>query len=140
MANGAEVDRVTLDDGSTALHLAAENGHVEVVTRLIVAGASISFARSSDKKTPLHCACKKGRVDVIAVLLYPMSSINVQSGGVTEFASNQQVLANRKKKKGARSKGQQRFLNALGLPASAFEGTEDEEGDKPDDPTQPPLS
>ena len=138
LANGAEVDRATLDDGSTALHLAAENGHVEVVTRLIVAGASISLARSSDKKTPLHCACKKGRVDVIAVLLYPMSSINVQSGGVTEFASNQQVLANRKKKKGARTKGQQRFLNALGLPASAFEGPDleddDQEGDKPDEP------
>ena len=139
LANGADVDKTTLDDGSTALHLAAENGHVEVVTRLIVAGASISFARSSDKKTPLHCACKKGRVDVIAVLLYPMSSINVQSGGVTEFASNQQVLANRKKKKGARSKGQQRFLNALGLPPSAFE--EDVEGEVPSsDDHEPPLS
>ena len=45
------------DDGYTALHRAAYNGHTEAIKLLIEYGADIG-SRTKDGWQPLHCACK----------------------------------------------------------------------------------
>eukprot|EP00937_MAST-01D_sp_MAST-1D-sp2_P008267 g8267.t1 len=63
---GTPVDHVdTL--GSTALHKACANGHVEIVRALIEGGAS-HFANASGN-TPLHWAVQNGHLDVVKSLL-----------------------------------------------------------------------
>ena len=62
--------------GSTALCRAATLGHVEVVSSLLEAGASINLANASGM-SPLHLACYEGLKDVAMLLLKAGSSEDV---------------------------------------------------------------
>jgi ankyrin repeat protein len=56
------------DYGRTAMHMAAANGHEEVIARLLAAGASVVL-KNSEGNTPLHWACLNGHKAVVKILL-----------------------------------------------------------------------
>jgi len=62
--------------GYTPLHLACEQGHVEVVRRLIESGANKDLA---DKygETPLHIACIEGHLEVARLLIQSGANNNL---------------------------------------------------------------
>ena len=62
-----EVDH-TDDDRCTALHLAADKNHADVVQVLIDAGADIE-ARDNTGYSPLHFACRSGSLDTVKLLV-----------------------------------------------------------------------
>ena len=68
------------EDGYTAIHRAAYNGHIEVTEKLIQLGASVS-AKTNDKWQPLHCACKWNQAEVASLLLQNGADINAQTQG-----------------------------------------------------------
>ena len=68
------------EDGYTAMHRAAYNGHIEVTEKLIQLGAKVT-AETNDKWQPLHCACKWDKVEVASLLLQNGADINVQTQG-----------------------------------------------------------
>ena len=55
-------------NGDTALVMAAQNGHAEVVDELLARGAEVNKA-ATDGVTPLFVACKKGHLTIMRVLL-----------------------------------------------------------------------
>ena len=65
--NGVPVNLQTVD-GSSALHIASQNGHVEVAKLLLVNGAQVDIL-NNDKWSPLMTACKSGQAAVTQVLL-----------------------------------------------------------------------
>src|SRR5687768_9642814 len=65
---GADVNAAQ-GDGMTALHWAAENGHVEMAQLLIRAGGSLTAVTRRGSHTPLHVAARSGRGPVIEALL-----------------------------------------------------------------------
>lgn len=68
------------EDGYTAIHRAAYNGHVQVIEKLIQFGANVT-AKTNDKWQPLHCACKWNQVEVASLLLQNGADINAQTQG-----------------------------------------------------------
>ena len=54
--------------GGTALALAAEFGHLDVVSLLLARGADPDAADGDTMDTPLSRACAKGHVEVVAAL------------------------------------------------------------------------
>lgn len=59
-----------LDDGDTALHLAAANGHTLVVEQIMLKDSStITFKEGRNGFTPLHYAVLNGHIDVVNKLL-----------------------------------------------------------------------
>ena len=56
------------DENFTALHIAAQNNHAEVVEVLIDAGADIE-AKDEDGSSPLHCACRRGALNAVKLLV-----------------------------------------------------------------------
>ena len=58
--------RASNETGDTALHRAVEGGHLDVVTRLIAAGADVNATRG-DGFRPLHCALMKSRTNAGAI-------------------------------------------------------------------------
>lgn len=67
LAKGVPVDSQD-EQGRTALHMAAANGHVEILKILLSAGANVE-APNSQENTPLHYACLNGQTEAVAVLL-----------------------------------------------------------------------
>ncbi|CAN0042396.1 unnamed protein product [Pylaiella littoralis] len=65
---GADLDAVTGDHGSTALHVAAISGFDEVLVVLLDAGSDMERADSGGW-TPLHCACAAARVSCVNALI-----------------------------------------------------------------------
>ena len=59
LENGAHIDMVTTPHGATALYIAAQNGHLEVVRLLIQHNADVNKG-DSDGYTSLHWAAEKG--------------------------------------------------------------------------------
>jgi ankyrin repeat protein len=66
--NGADV-KETDEGGTTAMHLAAENGHDEVVLVLVKNGANIDARETKYGQTPLHLAALNGHKAVAETLL-----------------------------------------------------------------------
>jgi ankyrin repeat protein len=64
-------------DGCTPLHIACENGHIEVARLLVEAGADKDKV-STDGSTPLYVACEQGHIEVVQLL--------VEAGSDTEKA------------------------------------------------------
>lgn len=61
---------MTVDpSNTTALHMAATQGHKEVVNFLLEAGSSIATIARSNGKTALHSAARNGHLEVIKALL-----------------------------------------------------------------------
>ena len=54
--------------GSTPLHLAAYNGHIEIARLLLQNGAEVN-AKSNYGRTPLHCSAYRGHVDILHLLV-----------------------------------------------------------------------
>ncbi|XP_043465025.1 ankyrin repeat domain-containing protein 27-like [Leptopilina heterotoma] len=55
--------------GQTALHVACENGHVEIVQLLLDAGANVNVTNKSKGQTPLHLASLNNHTKVVKLLL-----------------------------------------------------------------------
>jgi len=66
--------------GMSALHLAAANGHADLVNFLVFKQCDIN-KRSGDSLQPLHYACGNGHVDVVAHLLEAGARANERGGG-----------------------------------------------------------
>ena len=85
----ADKDKVQTD-GATALHLAAENNHLDAAWRLLWAGADSNIVRAYDETTSLHLAAKGGHSSVVQVLLGFRADIHATADGQTalQFASD----------------------------------------------------
>ena len=68
LASGADVNAAA-GDGMTALHLAAEHGHSEVVGTLLDGGADVSAVTRIGSYTPLHLAGRRGDGAAVEALL-----------------------------------------------------------------------
>ncbi|KAG2494483.1 hypothetical protein HYH03_007252 [Edaphochlamys debaryana] len=68
LQGGARVDAADEQDGTTPLWIASSSGHIQEVTMLLEAGASLEAA-TQDGTTPLHVACQNGHTEVVAALL-----------------------------------------------------------------------
>jgi ankyrin repeat protein len=67
-----------LSPTTTALHLAASNGHTAIVMLLLQNGAQIN-AMDERGRTALHCAGEAGHIDVVRLLL-GQSGVHVNLG------------------------------------------------------------
>jgi ankyrin repeat protein len=65
--NGASVNEATGANHVTALHCAADGGHLDVAATLIAHGADVN-ARDAKQCTPVFWACRRGREDVVRFL------------------------------------------------------------------------
>ena len=68
LADGAEINADDFESG-TPLHLAALQGHVDVVCELLKRRADPSIRRKMDSATPLDVAVAFGRVEVVRAML-----------------------------------------------------------------------
>jgi hypothetical protein len=65
--------------GATALHLAAQAGHWQVVDVLLRAGADVEARTTDTAWTPLHGACMGGHGEAAEVLLIAGADPNVET-------------------------------------------------------------
>jgi len=65
--------------GYTGLHMAAENGHVEIVSLLLAEGAGINKLVFESLLTPLHLALSKAKFDVAKKLIESGADTNLVS-------------------------------------------------------------
>ena len=79
-AHGSKLLEYRDEDGYTALHRAAYNGHLQVIEKLLHIGANV-MAKTNNKWHPLHCACKWDKVEVASLLLQNNADVNAQSEG-----------------------------------------------------------
>ena len=64
-----------VEDGRTALHMAAENGHENVVQHLLTQGADFN-AESADGRTPLQLALESGNESIAHLLIQRGADVN----------------------------------------------------------------
>ena len=88
LADGADVNErsAAADGGCTALYIACQDRHTEVVTTLLAANANVDQANSNGTK-PLHIATAKGHAEVVTTLLAASANINqADNGGATPLS------------------------------------------------------
>ena len=71
------------NDATTALHLAAENGYVEVLKLLIGPSSEVNCRNTSTGETPLHSAVFGGREDAIRYLISCQLEADVNAADTT---------------------------------------------------------
>jgi ankyrin repeat protein len=79
LAANADVN-ATDPDGTTALFLAAQNGHVEVVQALLAAKADVN-AKTANGATALFIASAYGHLEVVRALLAANADVTVKRAG-----------------------------------------------------------
>ena len=67
----------SVDDASTPLHLASENGHLDLARMLVERGADMS-AQRNDGSTALHLASENGHVDLAQMLVERGADVSAQ--------------------------------------------------------------
>ncbi len=77
IADGTNIDTVDDWTGKTALHYAAEYGHLEIVELLLANGADVN-RRDDDQATPLYFAAVGGFEEVARLLLAYGADINAR--------------------------------------------------------------
>lgn len=84
---GASASRAA-DDGCSALHLSAENGHLAVTVDLVKAGASLN-ARCDDGSAPLHLAAQSRHREVTVALIVAGADVDSRgkSGATSLFTA-----------------------------------------------------
>jgi ankyrin repeat protein len=83
LKSGADVN-AALGDGVTGLHWAARQGHEELASTLIVAGANVKATTRFGAITPLHLAAERGAGTIVAALVKAGADANaVTSTGAT---------------------------------------------------------
>ena len=75
VADGASVRAQNAGDGWEPLHLACDEGHLDIAQWLHSAGASVN-ATDIVGDTPLHLACMKGNLDTAQWLQSVGASVN----------------------------------------------------------------
>lgn len=70
-------DTLIAYDRFTLLHLAAKNGHADVVNALIQNGANVN-AKDYFKSTPLLNAARNGHIDTVKVLIAKRADVNAE--------------------------------------------------------------
>ena len=68
-APGNQGAGTTADDGVTALYVAAQNGHLDMVLRILGEGANPDQATADDRSTALHIATQNGHIEVVRALV-----------------------------------------------------------------------
>ena len=68
IAAGALIDKALATDGCSPLYIAAQNGHLAVVTKLVAAGALVDKATAKGY-TPLFIAAANGHLTVVSELI-----------------------------------------------------------------------
>ncbi|KAF7340371.1 HET-like protein [Mycena venus] len=71
----ASLDQVT-QDGRTALHLAVEEGHLDIA-RLLVKHSTFVDQANKDGKTALHLASEEGQLDIVKLLIEHNTSVDL---------------------------------------------------------------
>ena len=82
-------------DEQTALHLAVENGHIDIVKICIDKGANVNFVKTN-MITPLHLACTSGQVDIVQILVESEANIEAKNA-LQETPLHRAALFNRVK-------------------------------------------
>jgi len=77
LSSGAKPDKHVADDGSSALILASETGHCDIMYALLTHGAVPDLCRK-DGASPLMGAAAGGHVDAVNLLLDQGASPNLQ--------------------------------------------------------------
>lgn len=73
MDNIIEINSSTINDtdkdGNSPLHLAAQNGHSDVIKYLLKCGAAVDD-KNAKGLTPVDCAASSGHTDAVKALLW----------------------------------------------------------------------
>jgi ankyrin repeat protein len=72
------LDTQRSSDGATALHMAAQEGHVVIVLLLLEAGASPNI-KTHYNDAPLHLAAENGHSDIVKLLLDEKADPNIKN-------------------------------------------------------------
>ena len=67
----------TNSDGFTPLHLAASEGHAQLIEILVKFKAQVD-ARTNNFRTPLHIACLRGNLSVVQSLVQHGADVNAK--------------------------------------------------------------
>ena len=67
-------------DHETPLHVAAKQGHMEVIQCLIQCGADVNV-KDNDDWTPLHYAYENGHLQIVQVLIENGADVNAETSG-----------------------------------------------------------
>jgi ankyrin repeat protein len=81
---------------NTALHLAAQRGHTEIVNLLTNSGQRDLQKKNKDKNTPLHLAAANGHTDTLLALLKkgaPINASNIDKNTALHLAAQNGHLA-----------------------------------------------
>ena len=56
------------EKGWTPLHLCSQEGHLDIVKRLVLLQAQVNI-QADNRRAPIHLACMKGQLPVVEYLL-----------------------------------------------------------------------